>query len=114
MKKWLKKILGITKLEEDLSSSKKVIEILRNNEKFALQEIENLKSLVNVGVDVHLHNPRENWAVICIQGKPDYVKFVHLGERDIKEIQRFLRNFDSKNVTIDTPMYLDKRRFLRL
>lgn len=112
MNKWIKNILGITQLEEELSSSKKVIANLRDHEKFACNEIAQLKSLIEVGADIHVHNERENWAVVCVKGKPDYVKFVHLGHREVRDIQRFLSQFDRKNVTLDLPPQVDRRRYL--
>lgn len=113
MKKYFKKILGITKLEKELSSSKKFIEILINNEKFYLEEIKKLNKFIGVGVDLHVHNPNENWAVVCIKGKPDYVKFISLGSSDIVGIRKFLSQFDSKNIIFDAPCGINKKRFLR-
>ena len=48
-----------------------------------------------------MHERSSSWAVISIQGKQDYIKFIELGHSDIYEIQGFLRNFD-RNVKIDS------------
>lgn len=71
---------------------------------------------IDVSVDVHEYDHRysPSWAVLSIQGvKTDYIKFVNLGERDIQEISRFLRNFERQtHVKIDaTP---DTTSFLRI
>lgn len=75
--------------------------------------------LNNVGVaaDIHISNKgySRSWAVINIQGKRDFVKFVDLGEKDIREIQNFLRNFDKQRVNADVPPVFfggSKKRFL--
>lgn len=114
MRKWFKSILGITNLEEKLQEANNTLKTLRNNESFVLQEINNVKELINVGVDLNLHNPRENWAVICVQGKPDYVRFVSLDSKQIRDVERFLRNFDHRNVTLDAPRMVSKKRLLKL
>lgn len=50
---------------------------------------------MEVGVDVNHYSG--SWAVVSIQGKNDYIKFMDLGQRDIQEIARFLRQFDRRN-----------------
>ena len=56
---------------------------------------------IDVSVDVNIYPQRyePSWAVISIQGqKTDFIRFVNLGDRDIYEIQKFLRNFDKVKV----------------
>mgnify|MGYP000383258968 CR=1 FL=1 len=72
--------------------------------------VNNLLGNIDVSVDVNRHSP--SWAVISIQGeKSDYIKFVDLGQRDIKEIQRFLHHFDRNNRKIDAPF--QERNYLK-
>jgi len=72
--------------------------------------INNLLQNIDVSVDLHRHAP--SWAVISIQGeKSDYIKFVDLGQRDIREIQRFLHHFDRSKRKIDAPFR--ERTFLK-
>jgi hypothetical protein len=63
-----------------------------------------ISQLMDVGVDVHMKNTNHSWAVVCLQGKPEYVKFVHLDHSSCRELMRYLRQFESSNMTIDSPM----------
>ncbi len=70
-----------------------------------------MNSICDVGADVS-HEPFEvgrrpyeqSWAVICVHGKMDYVKFVPMAQSDIRTIVSFLKNFQYSNRCIDTPM----------
>lgn len=64
-----------------------------------------LEQLVQVGVDVH---PSRNgsWAVVCLQGKQDYVSFIDLGHADIHEIQSFIRRFSRDRRAVDVPHFM--------
>lgn len=56
----------------------------------------------NIDVSVDVHQRSGSWAVISLQGqKTDYIKFVDLDQRSLKEISHFLRQFDRQNVKID-------------
>lgn len=60
------------------------------------------KLLGNIDVSVDVHQRSGNWAVVSLQGgKTDYIKFVDLDQRSIREISAFLRQFDRQNVKID-------------
>ena len=64
------------------------------------ERLNKLEELINVGVDVH-HKGR-SWAVICMEGKPDYIKFIDLDKKTLFEIGQFLRQFErSNNIRID-------------
>jgi len=61
------------------------------------ERMNNIFDNLDVSVDLHHHAP--SWAVISIQGeRTDYIKFVDLGNRDIREIGRFLSMFDRQKV----------------
>lgn len=69
----------------------------QKNYKTQEKRINNLLSNIDVSVDVHEYS--RSWAVISIQGqKSDYIKFVDLGEREIRDIQKYLHNFDRSKV----------------
>jgi hypothetical protein len=57
---------------------------------------------LNVGIDVHYKT--DSWYVICIDGNPSIVKFGALPKEDIREINRFLKQFERSNRVIDDPM----------
>lgn len=60
------------------------------------------KLLGNIDVSVDVHHRSGSWAVVSLQGgKTDYIKFVDLDERSLREISSFLRQFDRQNVKID-------------
>lgn len=109
MKKLLRKLFfwlfkedfeRMNKLESDLKG-------LIHRQKCATQEAEVRaerirKLLGNIDVSVDVHHRSGSWAVVSLQGtKTDYIKFVDLDQRSIREIAFFLRQFDRKNVKID-------------
>lgn len=56
----------------------------------------------NIDVSIDVHQRSGSWAVVSLQGgKTDYIKFVDLDERSLREISSFLRQFDRQNVKID-------------
>ena len=71
----------------------------------ALHEVDEMKllyqSITNVGVDVD-HN-RHSWAVICIDGRPEYVNFVDLTGAEARDIKSFINRFNKKKVMVDSP-----------
>jgi len=70
-----------------------------------------IENVIHIGTDVRYHNERtHSWAVICIEGNINIVKFVDLERRDAMEILRFLKQFEAGRHCIDTPykqMFLD-------
>jgi len=62
-----------------------------------------MNSITDVGVDVGFHSVDHSWAVVCIQGRPEYVKFVPLEHRDATDVLRFLKQFEYSNKVIDSP-----------
>lgn len=57
--------------------------------------LDNLLKNIDVSVDVSEHHRySRSWAVISVQGsRTDFLKFVDLGDSEIRDIQRFLRQF---------------------
>ncbi|UGO47971.1 hypothetical protein PQE72_gp157 [Bacillus phage vB_BanS_Skywalker] len=51
------------------------------------------------------HNPYENqsWAVVCINGQPQYVNFLTLRHHEAHEIMRYLRHYDKGSMVVDSP-----------
>ena len=109
MKKLLRKLFfwlfkedfeRMNKLESDLKG-------LIHRQKSATQEAEvhaaRIKQLMgNIDVSVDVHHRSGSWAVVSLQGgKTDYIKFVDIDQRSIREISAFLRQFDRQNVKID-------------
>lgn len=57
-----------------------------------------IREFGSVSVDVHMKE--KSWAVINIgtKGGGCYLKFVDLGQSDLREIQRFLSQFETKQI----------------
>lgn len=109
MKKLLRKLFfwlfkedfeRMNKLESDLKG-------LIHRQKCATQEAEvhaeRIRKLMgNIDVSVDVHHRSGSWAVVSLQGtKTDYIKFIDLDERSLREISSFLRQYDRQNVKID-------------
>ena len=60
---------------------------------------------MHIGTDVReYNNDREhNWAVICVEGKVNIVKFVDLNRNDSRYVLDFLKQFEAGKHCIDTP-----------
>lgn len=61
-----------------------------------------MNNICDVGVDV-TRDEYHSWAVVCIHGKMDFMKFVPLNHSDIKEVARFLKRFEYSKRVIDSP-----------
>lgn len=81
---------------QELNNQIKNIEELTVNYSYYEKSLENILANIDISIDVHqYHSHSHSWAVISLQGvKSDYLKFVELGDKDIREIQLFLRKFD--------------------
>lgn len=64
-----------------------------------------MNSICDIGTDVGFKSNDHSWAVICIHGKVDYVKFIDMNQRDIMAIANFLKNFEYSNRVTDSPLY---------
>ena len=88
---------------------------LHNAEKEVEECRKLLTQLVDIGVDVGFHTEEHSWAVICIAGHPEYVKFLPLTHRDARGILDFLKQFQYSRQVIDSPIAFKsvlKNRFL--
>ena len=109
IKEWLfsSEMLRIKQLEKQIEESTSRLRSasiqLGNSEK----EIEECRRLltqfVDMGVDVGFHSDNHSWAVICIAGKPEYVKFMPLAHKDAKCVLGFLKQFQYSRQVIDSP-----------
>lgn len=127
IKAWLKnKLFGeeLDKLTELEKKYREIIDLQRNSYKLcedahkisaesitrcntATNELEECRKLMNsicdVGVDVEFTSNAHSWAVVCIAGKPEYVKFVPLTGRDAMGVLDYLKHFEYSNRIIDSP-----------
>jgi len=97
LKKWL--------LEEELDRlyiwSAKMQSRIERAEKDYKEARLRFEEIIDVGADVHERS--DSWAVVCIDGKQSYVKFVRLEKSNIREISDFLKRYERSNKVIDTP-----------
>jgi hypothetical protein len=56
---------------------------------------------LDIGVDFGVKDPC--WAVVCIKGKPETVRFMRLESNSAREIRDFLKRFESANLIFDSP-----------
>jgi hypothetical protein len=66
-----------------------------------------MNSVCDVGTDIGYTTSEHSWAVICVHGKKDYVKFVDMDQADIRTIVSFLKNFEYSNRVTDSPLHRD-------
>lgn len=95
-----------SKVVTDTQSVISINKGLRERNEFILKNFQ-------IAVD---HNPYENqsWAVVCINGQPQYVNFLTLRHAEAREIMDYLRHYDKGSMVVDSPhrtMKLDIFRF---
>lgn len=61
-----------------------------------------MNDICDVGVDV-ARDEYHSWAVVCIHGKMDFMKFVPLNHSDIREVVQFLKRFEYSKRVVDSP-----------
>ena len=74
------------------------------------KQLDRFQSVINVGVDWGHFGT--SWAVVCIQGKPEYVNFIHLTKTEAHSIKSFLRPFEKRNITFDSPVHVPRKIFV--
>ena len=61
--------------------------------------------ITDVAVDVGLfHDSEYSWAVVCIEGRPEYVKFFPLSGAYARTVMDFLRQFQYSKLIVDSPL----------
>lgn len=74
----------------------------------SIQQNEEMKKMYNritdVAVDVGFHDVEHSWVVVCIAGRPEYVKFIPLSRADARTVMNFLRQFQYSQLIVDSPL----------
>ena len=60
-----------------------------------------IENVVHIGTDVHYNGRTHSWAVVCIEGNMNIVKFVDLGRNDARSILEYLKHFEAGRHCID-------------
>lgn len=101
-------IQRINKMEQSLTYEENRIRCAAIQLNNAEKEIEECRRLltqfIDIGVDVGFHTEEHSWAVICIAGHPEYVKFLPLTHRDARSVLDFLKQFQYSRQVIDSPI----------
>jgi hypothetical protein len=63
-----------------------------------------MNAICDVGIDIGFKDDYHNWAVICIHGKTEFVKFVPLIQKDVRYVADFLKQFEYSKRRIDSPL----------
>jgi len=110
LKEWLfssemQQIKSLEKSVEDVVHRFRVASVQLDNAEKELNECRKLLTqLCDVGVDVGFHDSEHSWAVICLAGRPEYVKFLPLNGGDTREVINFLKRFQDSHRIIDSPI----------
>lgn len=86
---------SLTRLGNNVDGNQEDINILHNT----------IKSVVSVGADVYPNemNRDRSWAVICIEGNYNIVKFIDMRGADYQNIMRYLKQFEGSRMVVDAP-----------
>lgn len=100
----IQRINQLEKQIEDSTNRLRLASIQLGNSEREIEECRRLLTqFVDMGVDVGFHSDDHSWAVICIAGKPEYVKFMPLAHKDAKCVLDFLKQFQYSRQVIDSP-----------
>ena len=117
IRKWLLEILqpDIDALKNEIDESNATLKIAQSNcndatrqLKISIQQNKEMKKMYNqitdVAVDVGFHDQYHSWAVVCVAGRPEYVKFMPLSGADARTVMNFLRQFQYSRLIVDSPL----------
>lgn len=117
IRKWLLEILqpDIDALKNEIDESTTTLRFATNNCNEAVrqcqistQQNEEMKKMYNhitdVAVDVGFHDSEHSWAVVCVEGRSEYVKFIPLSGADARTVMNFLRQFQYSKLIVDSPL----------
>lgn len=110
LKEWLfasemRQIKSLEKSVEDAVHRCRVASIQLDNAEKELNECRKLLTqFCDVGVDIGFYGEEHSWAVICLAGKPEYIKFLPLNGRDTRDVINFLKRFQDSHRIIDSPI----------
>lgn|SRR5690554_5129422 len=107
MKNWIKQkltsLLGIDLLKQENAKLRSELSRLNSLNEKIIEENNFLIKQFNISADIN-HYENHSWAVISIQGRPEYVRFVNLSNKDMRELHYYLKQFERTNRTIDSPI----------
>lgn len=63
-----------------------------------------MNSMIDVGADLGFYSDDHSWAVVCIKGHPEYVKFIPLSHQNARDVLEFLKRFRYSDRVVDSPL----------
>ena len=116
-RQWLLEMLQpeLDALKSEINESNNTLKIATSNCddaarqcQISIRQNEEMKKMYNkitdVAVDVGIHDQDHSWAVVCIAGRPEYVKFIPLSGADARTVADFLKHFQYSDYIIDSPL----------
>jgi hypothetical protein len=84
---------SIRQIDANVKNNKESIDILHNT----------IRNVVSVGADVIPYENNRSWAVVCIEGNYNLVKFIDLHGADYRQILNFLKQYEGSRMVVDAP-----------
>jgi hypothetical protein len=112
IKNKIKEWLGITELNVKLNAYKESNNLyakylkneISNNSEAITSIHRTLENVIHIGTDVRPNQyDAHSWAVVCVEGKMNLVKFIDLRNQDGREILQFLKRYEAGRHCIDAP-----------
>ena len=114
LEKELKRVVGLSNQNKDkiVSQFKRIDSMrseLHDTSKAMSDVYKTVESVVNIGADVRPDTQHDkSWAVVCVEGKMNIVKFLPLNHKDAHSMLQYLKSFPtSKSVYDTTPFWKD-------
>ena len=60
-----------------------------------------IRNVVSVGADIYPYDRNRSWAVVCVEGNPNIVKFVDLSRQETRYVMDFLKQFEGSRMCVD-------------
>lgn len=89
MKNWIKRILGITQLENE---NKELREQLQSHRAYVGNKFDKLQSYITVDADIGWHRGRNTIVLTGVYRGKGFVKFYDVGEREFIHMVEYLQD----------------------
>ena len=97
----------VNRLDKRIGSTNNDVSYVEQKLKLVQEELDivknTLRNIVSVGADVVPINRESSWAVVCIEGNCNIVKFIDLKGKDFHYILNFLKQYEGSRMCIDAP-----------
>jgi hypothetical protein len=89
--------ISINKANSKIYNNSTDIEILHST----------IRNVVSVGADIvpNVITSERSWAVVCIEGNYNVVKFIDMHGADYRDILNFLKQYEGSRMVVDAPRF---------